>query len=89
MRNLNILGVVERQRVRRTKREPGELTQRRVVKGVCMPNATEINRKDVAIGLCQLRHLKMVLVKVISVELWGQNTVVDLRKELELLFLNV
>ena len=63
-------------------KEPGELTQRRVPEGICKPRATEINRKVKAIeGHHQLRHLKMALVRVTSVELWRRNTVLDLRGE--------
>lgn len=58
-----------------------------MAEAVCTSHATEVKRKDEAIGFCQLRHLKMTFIKVISVELSGQNTVVDLRKELEILFL--
>lgn len=42
-------------------REPGEIKQRRVAKGVYMPNATEMNRKNEATGFCQLGYLTMSL----------------------------
>lgn len=40
-----------------------------------IPVATEVNMKDEASAFCHLRHLKMTLVKVISIELWGQNII--------------
>lgn len=43
-------------------RENQERLNRRVAKGVCMPNATEMNKKDETTGFCLLGYLKMTLL---------------------------
>lgn len=51
------------------------------------PGATAVNGKDEVVGFWQWRHLTVTWVEAIS-ELWGQGAVLDLRRELELSFLN-
>lgn len=51
------------------------------------PGATAVNGKDEVVGFWQWRHLTVTWVEAIS-ELWGQDAVLDLRRELELSFLN-